>query len=106
MPIGERVRDYRLAKQLTQEELAELTGIPPTSISRIETGGRKMTLDEAVTVAQVLGVSLSMLAGTGPEPPPRDPEFPLIMQRCVRQGKQARRAVDALLEDLHLLQHA
>lgn len=38
MWIGRRVRDARTDKGLTQEQLAELTGLPQSHISRIECG--------------------------------------------------------------------
>lgn len=44
MAYGKRVKMFRDMRKMTQEELALRTGIPPTSLSRIENGGRKVTL--------------------------------------------------------------
>ena len=36
--IGQRIQKYRLEKKLTQEQLAEMTGISQKHISRLERG--------------------------------------------------------------------
>ena len=64
MSYGVRVKQYREARGLTQDELARRTGIPSTSISRIENGGRKVTLEEAVKICEALRIDLTTLAGT------------------------------------------
>ena len=38
MTIGERIREARIAKGLTQEQLAQVTGINQANISRLENG--------------------------------------------------------------------
>lgn len=69
MTFGERLREFRLASKLTQGQLSRLTGVPSSSISRIETDDRKMTLDEAVRFAEILGVSVGDLAGRTTDKP-------------------------------------
>ncbi len=63
MGYGARLKRYRELRGLTQDDLARETGIPSTAISRIERGGRKVTLEEAVVLAEVLRVTLAQLAG-------------------------------------------
>jgi transcriptional regulator with XRE-family HTH domain len=63
MLYGGRIRAYRESMGMTQEELAEQTGIVASSISKIEHGTRKVTLEEAVRFAEVLHISLLQLAG-------------------------------------------
>ena len=103
MAIGERVRDYRLARRLTQEQLASRTGIPPTSLSRIEHNERKMTFEEAMRVAEVLDVSLAMLAGGDIVPVHRDTRTQALITQCLQQGKAVQRKMETLVEDLHTL---
>ena len=54
--IGQRIRKFRKAHRLSQEELAEQIGISVTHMSHIETGNTKLSLPVLVDVAGVLGV--------------------------------------------------
>ena len=54
--IGQRIRKYRKAARLSQEELAELVGISPTHMSHIETGNTKLSLSVLVLIATKLSV--------------------------------------------------
>lgn len=65
-PIGERlgdqVRRVRLDRGLTQSELSESLGrlgrpIPTASIGRLESGGRKVDVDDLMAIAYALDVS-------------------------------------------------
>lgn len=64
MACGDRLRQYRELCEMTQDQLGKKADIPSTTISRMENGLRKITLDEAVRLAEVLRVSLAALAGT------------------------------------------
>lgn len=63
MACGDRLRQYRERCEMTQDQLGKKADIPSTTISRMENGSRKITLDEAVRLAEVLQVSLAALAG-------------------------------------------
>ncbi len=54
--IGQRIRRFRKAHRLSQEELAEKVGISVTHMSHIETGNTKLSLPVLVDLAAVLGV--------------------------------------------------
>lgn len=54
--IGQQIRKYRKAHNLSQEQLAEMIGISVTHMSHIETGNTKLSLPVFVKVAQVLEV--------------------------------------------------
>lgn len=54
--IGQRIRKFRKAHQLSQEELAERIGISTTHMSHIETGNTKLSLPVLVSLADVLEV--------------------------------------------------
>jgi phage repressor protein C with HTH and peptisase S24 domain len=49
-----RIREVRKSKHLTLEELAGLTGISTSYVSRIEAGGRGLSLENAVRIAREL----------------------------------------------------
>lgn len=53
--MANRIRDLRKAKHVTIEELAELTGISTSHISRIESGQRGLSLENVIRLARALG---------------------------------------------------
>lgn len=59
--IGRRIRKYRKAHGLSQEELAEKADISTTHMSHIETGNTKLSLPVLVEIAAVLEVSVDNL---------------------------------------------
>jgi len=63
MPNKDRVylREWRLAKGLTQPELAKRIGTVKSEISRLEKGSRRMTLDWMSRAAKAMGVSVEDL---------------------------------------------
>jgi transcriptional regulator with XRE-family HTH domain len=59
--LGKSIRLRRLALGLSQEKLAEATGLHWTYISSIERGKRNVSLLNIVKIAKALGVSPSEL---------------------------------------------
>jgi transcriptional regulator with XRE-family HTH domain len=59
--FGERVRELRQAKGLSQEELAFKTGVHRTYLGGIERGERNPSLKNIAAIAKALGVTLSEL---------------------------------------------
>ena len=59
--IGERVRKFRRAKGLSQEQLAEKVDISVTHISHIETGNTKLSLSVLLNIANALEVQANDL---------------------------------------------
>lgn len=59
--FGERVRELRLAKGLSQEELAFKSGVHRTYLGGIERGERNPSLKNITAIAKALDVTLSEL---------------------------------------------
>ena len=59
--LGQRIRNYRTGKHLSQEKLAELSGCHPTYIGQIERGEKNATVESIEKIAVALNVSLSQL---------------------------------------------
>lgn len=59
--LGERVRNLRREKSMTQEQLASVSGLHVTYISTVEHGKRNPSLDALLSIATALNVSLSTL---------------------------------------------
>jgi len=58
-----RIQEFRLAKGLSQSQLAKAAGIPFRSLQNYEQGHRPTPLEKAAKLAKALGVSLDDLAG-------------------------------------------
>lgn len=54
--IGQRIRKYRKAHGMSQEQLAEKVGISVTHMSHIETANTKLSLSVFVDIARALEV--------------------------------------------------
>ena len=61
--LGNLVKEHRLLRQLTQDELARLAGVSRTVVSRIESPGATSSRTEAVDrVLRALGVRVDVAA--------------------------------------------
>lgn len=59
--VGQRIRKFRKAYNLSQEQLAEKVGISTTHMSHIETGNTKLSLPVFVDIANALSVKTDEL---------------------------------------------
>jgi transcriptional regulator with XRE-family HTH domain len=61
--FGERLKKARENRKIGQAQLAESTGLPPSSISHFEAGSRKPSFDNLRRIAGALDVSTDFLLG-------------------------------------------
>ena len=61
MTIGEKVRQKRLERDLTQSELAKLSGVSKSMIFYIEKDLRIPTVDKLRSIAKVLRCSMDYI---------------------------------------------
>ena len=59
--LAKNIRELRLSKQLSQEELADICGLHRTYISDIERGNRNVSIDNIEKIAKGLDVDPSVL---------------------------------------------
>ncbi|MFJ6855630.1 helix-turn-helix domain-containing protein [Streptomyces sp. NPDC091271] len=71
--MGPRLRAAREQHGATLAGISRATGISSSTLSRIETGRRKPTLEVVLQLAEEYGVSLDELAGTAPAVARRSP---------------------------------
>lgn len=63
MDIGERLRQLRIKRKLTQHEVEELTGISRSTLSLYELGIRTPSIDKLIQLALLYKVSIDYICG-------------------------------------------
>ena len=72
--VGDRIREIREARKMTQDQLAEQSGISKGFLSDVENNKRNVSSDNLLRVANVLGASLDyLLRGASSDPVARGP---------------------------------
>jgi len=66
--IGEKIQNYRKKNNLNQNDLAQMLSIKRPTLSKIESGERKLSALEIKEVAQVFNISTDELLGMKKEP--------------------------------------
>lgn len=59
--LGQNIRHHRMVRHLSQEELANLSGLHRTYVGGIERGERNVTVLNLVRLAKALEISVSDL---------------------------------------------
>ncbi|MBO8158858.1 helix-turn-helix transcriptional regulator [Thermosyntropha sp.] len=63
MNLNEKIKELRLQKNLTQEQLGKLIGVTTSMIGMYETGARKPSLEVLTKLANCFDVSIDYLLG-------------------------------------------
>lgn len=63
--IGDKIRQYRLSRRMTQADFAYRLGVTGASVSAYENGTRLPSYDILVKIANILGVTTDTLLGRG-----------------------------------------
>lgn len=69
--VGPRLKQLRLRRQVTLSDLAAQTGISISTLSRLETGVRRPTLEQLLPLARAYCVTLDELVDAPPTGDPR-----------------------------------
>lgn len=69
--VGPRLKELRQRRDITLNELADETGISISTLSRLEAGLRRPTLEQLLPLARSYGVSLDELVDAPPTGDPR-----------------------------------
>ena len=66
--VGDRIRYFRKDRKMTQDKMAELTGIHPVSIRKYETNKMQPQIEQIERIASVLDVNVSAIVGYNTKP--------------------------------------
>jgi transcriptional regulator with XRE-family HTH domain len=91
--VSTRLRAARKAANLTQDEVGRRLGISRAGYGHLEDGSRSMTLDDLVTLAQIVGQSPAFLLGMASELTPDEDQL-LAAYRAINSERQRRLVVD------------
>jgi transcriptional regulator with XRE-family HTH domain len=69
--LGQRIRDARKGRSLTQEELAYESDIDRSYIGGVERGERNLSFDKLCEIARALGCDVAALTKDLPEAKPK-----------------------------------
>lgn len=82
IPVGARIRAARLARGMTQAELAQVIGVTRSAVAQWETERAGQVRGNLTRIASALGVSVQFLlegqAAGGPEQPENATELALL----------------------------
>ena len=92
--IARQIHKKRAEEGITQEALAERTGLAVSTISNIETRTKRPTLTSVYRIAQALNTTLESLVDGDPNPIPMDEEFIRLIADC--NGKERKNIYDVV----------
>jgi transcriptional regulator with XRE-family HTH domain len=93
--IGNLLKQERIKKDLTQEQLAKMVGLKRTSITNLEAGRQQVPVHAAYEICQALGTELDALLPSI-DRVTRKPERPFVLGM-----DHVPEDVERLMEELH-----
>jgi transcriptional regulator with XRE-family HTH domain len=66
--LGRRIRGLRKEAGISQNRLAEMLGVSRPTITQMETGERKVSIDELVRLSEIFDLSIEGMLSLGKEP--------------------------------------
>jgi len=95
--VGQKIRQIRKSRNLTQADLAARIGVTQSDLSRMENGEYKVGLDALFRILQVFELSMGQFFGepvpAEPSPPPAFPDEPELARDWESLAPDARREV-------------
>ena len=83
--FGNRVRNYRIHRNLSQEEFAELCGLHHTYVGQVERGEKNATIVTIEKVAHALQVPISDLFEKIEDSNDNSKSYPLLAYNLIEQ---------------------
>jgi transcriptional regulator with XRE-family HTH domain len=101
--IGDRIRQLRERRELTQVQLAEKAGLPAATISHFETDIRTPGTTTLQRLAEALEVTVDYLLGREDDPAPSGPETRTIFRNLAGMTDSTLKAFAKMSEELKKL---
>src|SRR4030042_7000777 len=99
--LGKRIKEYRMSKGLTLQELAEKTGLTKGYLSKIENSGKAPPVSTLINLAKALNINISDIFGE----PEENSNFCLVKKSdrriIARDGSVFGYAYEALAHKFH-----
>lgn len=86
--FGDRLRDARLAKGMSQADLAAKTGLQPSAVSHFESERRMPSFDNLRVLADALGVTTDHLLGRDAKPGMAGPTASRLFRRAQEMNQR------------------
>ncbi len=94
--IGRRIRNIRVVKRISQGELAKTLGKTHATISDIERGQTKLSVEDLTKIAKFFNVTTSEILGEIP----KQPTLPYVQHRDAKDiTPEERQAADKVTEE-------
>ena len=97
--FGATLRSLRNRQQLTQEQLAERSGLSYKFIGEVERGAGNPTLETIAQLAEALGVTMGDLVGGSERTLPPSGEY-RMSRRQLQMVREAYSSLGALVQDI------
>ena len=98
--FANRLKEARKAKDLTQEAVGKLSGIPTAAISHFEVGRRAPSLENLHRLADALGVSVDYLLGRKVAADLAGPKFEKVFRAFESLSESDRKEVTNFIDFL------
>lgn len=100
-----KIRYWRLLREMTQEQLADAVGMQKQQISRLETGEREAYVHRLRAIARVLDVETADLLSPMDNPLALDSELADLVAHYKNADPQGRASIRAIAETTARFQH-
>jgi transcriptional regulator with XRE-family HTH domain len=97
--FGAALRELRVRRELTQEQLAERSGLSYKFVGEIERGLGNPALTSIAGLASGLGIGLPELFATVEQPRPPEPEY-RIPQRDLQAVREALASIESAFSNI------
>jgi transcriptional regulator with XRE-family HTH domain len=91
--LGDRLREARMYRGFSQEEVAEFVGVPRSSISQIENGQRGIDTLELQKISELFECSIDELVNEVPAPATDSRGIALVARAAARLSASDRQEV-------------
>lgn len=98
--FGMQVKFFRMQKGISQEKLAELSGLHPTYIGQVERGEKNCTLESAEKISQGLQIPIEKLIGKITSFDDEEDIPHQIYYKILRLSDKDQRSISTIINDI------